>query len=203
MPYVGDDVHDRAAVGFHPVIIDLAHEDEAAGQIVAHNCLEPLGGDRLQRRAKLTPGVVDEAIDAPVPREHRIDGTNHHGLVADVAGQARCLPAILLDLSLHLGELLHRPAHDRHVGAECSELMDRAAPDPAATASHNDGLPLEQIRPEHGLVWHCRLPDVASSPAVAPSPAHRCRSRRRALRPIIVHYITICHQGQCTMGAHP
>jgi hypothetical protein len=52
-------IHDRAAIGLHPAVIDLAHEDEATGQIVAHDGLEPPGGDRLQRRAKLTAGAVD------------------------------------------------------------------------------------------------------------------------------------------------
>src|SRR3977135_3539944 len=67
MPDIGDDVHDRAAIGLHPAVIDLAHEDEATGQIVAHEGLEPPGGDRLQRRAELTAGVVDQAVTDTVP----------------------------------------------------------------------------------------------------------------------------------------
>src|ERR1700739_3993554 len=101
VPDVGNDVHDRAAIGLHPAGVYFAHADKAAGQIVEHDSLESLGGDRSQRRTKLSPGIVDEAIDAPISREHRIDRGPHHGFIADVASLAHRLPAIRLDLALH------------------------------------------------------------------------------------------------------
>src|SRR6516165_9648665 len=154
VPDVGDDIHDGAAIRLHPAVIDLAHEDEAAGQVVAHHGLEPLGRDRLQRGAKLTTGIVDQAVDTTVSREHRVNGADHHGLITDVTGIAHRLSAILLDLPLNLAKLLNRPTEDHHVRAEGGEFMGRATANPAATAGHDDRLLLEQTLPEHRLIWH-------------------------------------------------
>ena len=66
VPDVGDHVHDGAAVRLHPLGVDLAHDDEATGQVVAHHGLETLGADGFQGCAVLTAGVVEQPVDASV-----------------------------------------------------------------------------------------------------------------------------------------
>src|SRR5437762_4574512 len=60
-----------------------------SSDVCSSDLLEPLGGDRLQWRAKLTASIVDQAIDPPISREHRVDRDNDHRFIADVAGLTR------------------------------------------------------------------------------------------------------------------
>ena len=63
-----------AVVVEHPLGDALARHQEAAGQVVAHDRVPALGADRRERRRELAAGVVDEAVDAAVAREHGRDG---------------------------------------------------------------------------------------------------------------------------------
>jgi hypothetical protein len=62
---VGRHVDDRAAVPLHALVEDLAHHQEAAGQVVGHHRVEALLADGHQRRRELPAGVVDQAVHAP------------------------------------------------------------------------------------------------------------------------------------------
>ena len=89
VPDVGDDVDDGAAMVLHPAVEGLAHEDEAAGEVVAHHRLEaPSCGDGLHRRAELAAGVVHQAIESG--RATRAPASIHRGrdqrFVPDVGG---------------------------------------------------------------------------------------------------------------------
>jgi hypothetical protein len=96
---VGRHVDDRAAVLLHALVEDLAHHQEAAGQVVGHHGVEALLADGQQRRRELPAGVVDQAVHRAVPRD---DLAGHAGLhrvfVADVEGQRVAAAAVGGDL---------------------------------------------------------------------------------------------------------
>src|SRR6202041_2427512 len=150
----GDEITIGAAMGLHPGVVDFAHEDKAAGQVVADHGLEAPGRNGLHRRAKLAAGIVDQSVDPAVRAKHRIHRGNDHRLVADIADMAGDPAAVLLDLGLDLGELFGGASQDRDVGAECCELMRGAATDAAAAAGDDNGPIPEQIGPKDGLVGH-------------------------------------------------
>ena len=86
VPDVGDHIDNRAPALLHPLGVDLAHDNEAAGQVVAHHSLETLGGNGLQGRPVLPAGVVEQPVDAPVFVKYLVDDTADRRLVADVCG---------------------------------------------------------------------------------------------------------------------
>jgi hypothetical protein len=71
VPHVGDHVHDRAAVGLHPLRVGFACHQKSAGQIGAHDCVPALGGDLLQRRRELPARIVDDKIEPSEIGERR------------------------------------------------------------------------------------------------------------------------------------
>src|ERR1700676_3587141 len=129
MPDIGNDVDDGAAIGLHPAVVDFAHEDETAGQVAADYGLEPLGRDGLHWSAILAAGVVHETVDTAIGAEHRVDGSDYHRFVADIANLSVDLSAVLLDLSFHFGEFLGGTTEDRDIGAKCCEFVRGAASD--------------------------------------------------------------------------
>ena len=179
MPDVGDDIDDGPAIGLHPAVIDLAHENEPAGQIAANHRLEPLGRDGFHRRAILTTGIVDEPVDAAVGTEHGIDRRDHHRLIADIANLGQDLPAVLLDLRLHFRQFFGGAAEDRDISAEGHQLVCGATADAAAAAGDDDRLALEEIRPEDRLIRHRVL--RVTGPIGGPPPSAKK----------LVHYIMI------------
>jgi len=54
-----------AAVSFHRLREDLAADDEAAGEVVAHHHVETLGAHGGGGRGELAAGIVEQAVDAP------------------------------------------------------------------------------------------------------------------------------------------
>src|SRR5277367_5352653 len=126
MPDVGDHIHDRAAVRPHPFGVDLAHDDEATGQVVAYHCLKTLGGDGFQGCAVLAAGVVEQPVDAPVFVEDRVDDATYRAVVAN--------------LGLHRVEFVGTAAHDGHLGPECGEFVGGASSDAATSAGNHDCL---------------------------------------------------------------
>src|SRR5882724_8785884 len=85
VPDVGNDIDDGSAIRLHPAVVDLAHENEPAGQVAADHGLETLGRDGFHRCAILAAGVVHEAVDATVSAEHGVDRHDHHRFVANIA----------------------------------------------------------------------------------------------------------------------
>src|SRR6202041_1926692 len=184
----GDEITIGAAMGLHPGVVDFAHEDKAAGQVVADHGLEAPGRNGLHRRAKLAAGIVDQSVDPAVRAKHRIDRGNDHRLVADIADMAGDPAAILLDLGLDLGELFGGASQDRDVGAERCELMRGAAADAAAATGDDNGLIPEQIGPKDRSIGHRvlragslagikeaifhEIPAFAFSGRPSPPPAH-------------------------------
>src|SRR3984893_18919148 len=154
MPDVSNDVDDRPAIGFHPAVVDLAHENEAAGQVAPDHRLETLGRDGLHRCPVLTAGVVYESIDAAEGTEHGVDRRDHHRFVPDIANLRKDLSAVLLDLRLHLCQFFGGATEDRDVGAERGKLVCGATTDAAATPRDDNHLALKEIRPEDRLIRH-------------------------------------------------
>jgi hypothetical protein len=148
MPDVGNDIDDGPAIGLHPAVIDLAHEDEAAGQVAAHHGLKALGRNGFHRRAILTAGIVHQPVDATIGAKHRVDRRYHQGFVTDIANVREHPSAVLLDLRLHFRQFFGGAAEDGNIGAEGHQLVCGATADPAAAAGDDDRLALEQIRSE-------------------------------------------------------
>jgi hypothetical protein len=55
-----------AAVRLHRLAKHLSHHQEAAGQVVGDDRLEPFLRDGFHWRRKLAAGIVDEAMNASV-----------------------------------------------------------------------------------------------------------------------------------------
>jgi hypothetical protein len=142
VPHVGGHVHDRAAMLLHRLGEDLAADDEAAGEIVAHHDVEALGAHGRGRRGELAAGIVEQAVDVAVGGDDLADRLLHLGLFADVEGVDLAGTARRFDLGLHGAEFLGLAAGDHDMGAQRRDFVRRAAADAAAAAGHDDGLAL-------------------------------------------------------------
>jgi hypothetical protein len=138
VPDVGDHVHDGAAVRLHPLRIDLAHDDEATGQIVAHHGLKTLGADGFQRCPELATRVVEQPVDASVFGKDRVNDVADPGFIADVCGMDGYPTAVGLDLGLHGFEFVGVAADDRHVSAQRGQFVGGASPDSAGSTGDYD-----------------------------------------------------------------
>jgi hypothetical protein len=144
----------------HPLADAFAREQEAAGQVVAHDGIPALGADRRQRRVELAARVVDERVDAAVAREHGRNRRLHLRLFADVALMGRAGAAGVLDLALDRGELVGLAADDGHRGAERRQLVRSAAADPRAAAGDQRHLPSHQAgREDRSIGGHDKAAD--------------------------------------------
>ena len=145
VPDVGDHVHDGAAVRLHPLGVDLAHDDEATGQVVAHHGLEPLGADGFQGCAVLTTRVVEQPVDASVFGKDRVNDVAHGGFISDVRGMDRYPAAVGVDFGPHGFKFVDVAADDRHVSAQCGQFVGGASPDPTSPAGDHDRPIGEQV----------------------------------------------------------
>ncbi|GAB84907.1 hypothetical protein GORBP_049_00750 [Gordonia rubripertincta NBRC 101908] len=128
----------------HVAVEDFTHEDEAAGEIVAHHRLETLGGDVLERRLVLSARIVHQTVDATESLDNLGHDLLHPLLVADVASERLHSAAVLADLSGDSVQPLLRATDDRHIGPEMGEFVGGTAPDPTAATGHDDRLSLEK-----------------------------------------------------------
>src|SRR5208337_4987229 len=141
---VCDHIHDCAAVLLHPARVDLAHEDETAGQIGAHDRLEPLGRDRLQRSAILAAGIVDEAVDAAAFSEHCLDRRDYPCFLANVADVDARLAAIGANFASDPAEFVGVATDQCHLRAQIRQFVRGAAANATAATGHDDDLVREQ-----------------------------------------------------------
>ncbi len=72
----------------HPLCVDFARHQEAAGEVGAHDSVPALRGNLFQRRRELPARIVDEEIDAPVIGEHRAHDLGHALFLANVGDVA-------------------------------------------------------------------------------------------------------------------
>ena len=152
VPEVGRHVDDGAAVLLHGLREDLAHHQEAAGEVVGDDGLEALLADGGQRRGELPAGVVDEAVDAAEPATTRGHAGLHGVLVADVEGALDRSAPPSSAISAATRSSLSRAPADHHVRAQRRQLVRDAAADARAAAGDPDALAGEQARAEHAVV---------------------------------------------------
>ncbi len=170
----------------HPLVHAFSRHQKAACQVGLDHGVPAFEGHVFQGRGELAARIVDQRIDAPVPREHGLDGGLHGRLVADIADGSAGGTAFGCYFGRHGSELVGIATKQHHVRTQRGQFMRRAAPDSGTAAGHQHHLPGKQAGAKHRTVCHT-LPSCsldAGLPARPPtlpvrqqdglSPAHHC-----------------------------
>ena len=153
-PHVGRHVDDGAAVLLHRLDVDLAHDEEATGEVVANHGLEALLRDRRHRRRELAAGIVDEAVDPPLSLDDALNRLFCRLFVADVEGKGFDVAAVVGNFRRDPVELLLAASGDDHMRAEAGEFVRHAAPDPAPAAGNDVHLAGEAAATQNAPIAH-------------------------------------------------
>jgi hypothetical protein len=149
---VGRHVDDGAAVLLETLQEQLAHHQEAAGEVVGHHRLEAALADGHHRRRKLPAGVVDQAMDNAFGGNDIGDAGLDGVVVADVERAPGAAAAVLADLAGHALELVGAAPADHHVGTERREFVRHGPADARAPAGDPQALAGEQPRREDAAI---------------------------------------------------
>ena len=153
-PKISSDIHNGAAMLFHPLGIDLAADQEPAREVVGNDGIPAVGANILQARRKLSARIIDKPVDPTVPVQDSADLFADRRLVADIKDSMIGTPAVFFDFrrdSLQPG--LRAIGYYNH-RAKGGQLGRDASTDAAAAAGDNHDLMPEQVRPENRLVRH-------------------------------------------------
>src|SRR5690554_29793 len=114
IPHISNDVHDTAAMLFHPAIINLSHENEATGQVVPHHCLESFRAYLFQSLSILAASVVNQRINSSVLGNDGFYSRHHLGLFTNVTNMSAYHTAFIFNLSFYSFKLVRVAPHNSH-----------------------------------------------------------------------------------------
>jgi len=120
--------------------------------LLAITAFQPFSEMSLSSAGNWPPALFHQPVDAAAPGENTLDRLLDLILAAQIGGEGEGVG--IVELLLHLLELLRRAPDQGEARAQRFQLMGGAAAEARAAAGDDHGLAGEQAGPEDGTIVH-------------------------------------------------